>query len=554
MPIGLSQWEVDKSSAKTKIQLDLGHLGDVFKVPTVHQLPDMGWDLFPACREFILPCYDRGVTLIFHQLQFETDSGREAFGVVSLERDSIFTAGCTVLCGKSPLRGVIAMVSNFRIFMPSIVICINLQFIHSAFQTISSYLNDPYIRSPELNMRAPRLSRNNLGPELGLNPEGFLNEIRTSGSSAPFSLLKMSFGQWYTYSRRDSPRSAGYGLSPEMLHINPRRPTATQFIQRLRIDYNKWSSHGGLAPRTACNRISPPARQLAPLHPRTTNARSTPSSRLDAAASTRDALGLPAVLCCTRVPITLALPHYGEVDPRSPHPPCLHCLRAVRSLRCRICAFVTLGGHVRTGLRGSPRSAQAAASFSGPYALDTAQQDRDGGNIALGRLVPVLNYETSADKGLGFYDFGTQIQAAEIPSTLPHTSAMKSPGSYANLKAFVDRDLIRLNDLECLLSLALSVQRIVRSLALRRCSVMSNFNLSRPQIDYSRSPAKHFISSLAARSPPRVCKTSAESEIASFIASTGLRDLAPTAYLVRSQLEIFIAGFKAGRAKPQDFG
>ncbi|KAJ6592226.1 hypothetical protein DFH09DRAFT_1415171 [Mycena vulgaris] len=169
-------------------------------------------------------------------------------------------------------------------------------------------------------------------------------------------------------SRRDSPRSAGYGLSPEMLHINPRRPTTTQFIQRLRIDYNKWSSRGGLAPHTACNRISPPARQLAPLHPRTTNARSTPSSRLDAAASTRDAPGLPAILCCTL--------HYGEVDPRLSHNACVTA-SPVPPLPAR--GPVAALPHLR-----------AAASFSGPSVLDTAQQDRGGGDIALGRLVPVV--------------------------------------------------------------------------------------------------------------------------------------------------------------------
>ncbi|KAJ6550655.1 hypothetical protein DFH09DRAFT_1319839 [Mycena vulgaris] len=131
-------------------------------------------------------------------------------------------------------------------------------------------------------------------------------------------------------SRRDSPRSAGYGLSPEMLHINPRWPTPTQFIQRLRIDYNKWSSRGGLVPRTACNRISPPARQLAPR---------IPAPRMLGACHPRDSTQPPALAMHPGFPpcsAALVCPspshfvrnhappvHYGEVDPRSPHNACV---------------------------------------------------------------------------------------------------------------------------------------------------------------------------------------------------------------------------------------
>ncbi|KAJ6464820.1 hypothetical protein DFH09DRAFT_1488290 [Mycena vulgaris] len=121
---------------------------------------------------------------------------------------------------------------------------------------------------------------------------------------------------------------------------------------------------------------------------------------------------------------------------------------------------------------------------------------------------------------------------------------------------------------------------LLRLLALG--GAMSNFNLSRPQINYSRSAAKRFSCSQVARSL-RFRKTSADSVFQltsstlsavfnfkcslqgksfrldrSWITSsmyliasrgTGLRDLAPTAPLVASQLEILNAGFKAG---PQD--
>ncbi|KAJ6602691.1 hypothetical protein DFH09DRAFT_1301700 [Mycena vulgaris] len=68
--------------------------------------------------------------------------------------------------------------------------------------------------------------------------------------------------------------------------------------------------------------------------------------------------------------------HYGEVDPRSLHNTCVTA-SPVPPLPAR--GPVTVLPHLR-----------AAASFSGPSALDTAQQDRDVGDIALGRLVPVV--------------------------------------------------------------------------------------------------------------------------------------------------------------------